>query len=231
MFGLSRTAAPLWAAALLTFASSCARKSDTQPEPQPEPTQPVVDDPILPEPECTPDVPAARLLRLSPIWHANAMAALFGEAPSAPTLPPVASETISEHEVEALSEAARAFVVRAGHLRFLSCNVDGVFDEVCFREFIDAFATRAFRRPIEPEERETLLALAEGLRNDASIDPPITFRELTGVVAQVIAQSPQMVYLLDEGVSGDVGAESAPVGLRRTTGYERAAHLSFFLTD
>lgn len=100
-----------------------------------------------------------------------------------------------------------------------SCDPVLLSQAECLTQFIDVFAARAFRRAVTVQERtwlEQSYSSARGaLSHEASLD----------VIAQVILQSPQFLYVLEEGVA----QTELPEGVVRLSGAERAARLSFFL--
>ncbi len=96
---------------------------------------------------------------------------------------------------------------------------DGAQDQSCAEAFIDEFGARAFRRPLEDDERAALLALY--------VDAAATdgFADGIGAVVAAALQSPQFLYLVERG-----GDEIAP-GVIALGDYEIAARLSFLLWD
>lgn len=171
------------------------------------------------------DVPTQSVRRLSP-EELRATGRDLMEAPSLElTLPNASGPIITEQETIALGAAAEAMVATGGHLRFAPCDVDGAHDAACATAFIQAFGQSAFRRPLHAEESEWLEGVYAQVRALSDHTPPITFREALDAVAQVVLQSPQFAYHLEEGSEDP----AAPEGLRRTTGFERASRLSYAL--
>lgn len=188
--------------------------------PEPEETAP---DPC----EGIEDVPPTQLSRLTPIQYANSLVDLSEGAIAPPQLPAQISSYITELEVEAISQTSHDLVARGLHRAFIPCDpaaVDTASQDACAAGFIDAFGLRLFRRPVAPDERETLLGYYQRIGTDPDISPPPSFDERIAAVAEVMLASPQFLYVHDEGLPSD-----GP--LRRTTGYERAAKLSLFLFD
>jgi hypothetical protein len=79
---------------------------------------------------------------------------------------------------------------------------------------------RAFRRPLEPAEREALVGLFELGRTD------VGFAEGIRLVIQAALQSPQFLYHLELGLPAPDGEDVVALG-----GYELASRLSYFLWD
>jgi hypothetical protein len=91
----------------------------------------------------------------------------------------------------------------------------GQAERPCLDAFIDRFATRAFRRPLEPAERQDLAAVyGVGAQNGSG----------NGVrlLLEAILQSPSFLYRTELGQPG------RPITL---DAYELASALSFFLLD
>ena len=99
----------------------------------------------------------------------------------------------------------------------LKCQA-GAAPDACTAEFIDRFVPRAFHRPLDAAERQSLLTLytsgaatsqADGIR----------------LVLEAVLQSPSFLYRTELGSSSTPGA-STPL-----TPYELATELSFLTTD
>ncbi len=171
------------------------------------------------------DVPTQALRRMTPEEYVATGRDLL-EQPELPlTLPEPSGPIITEQETIALAAAAERLVGTGGHLRHAPCAVDGAHDPACATAFIRAFGKSAFRRPLHPEEVQWLEGVYTRTRNLPDLSPPISFRESLDAVALVVLQAPQYVYHVEEGAED----ATAPEGLRRTTGFERAARLSYSL--
>lgn len=87
----------------------------------------------------------------------------------------------------------------------------------CATAFIDDFATRAFRRPLEDGQRDALLGLFElGAEESATVG--------LQMIISAVLQSPQFLYITEYG-------EEIDPGLFALDGYEIASRLSFLLTN
>lgn len=91
-------------------------------------------------------------------------------------------------------------------------------DEACAAAFIDDFGARAFRRPLADDERAALLALYDLGAADG-------FADGIGTVVVAVLQSPQFLYLVEEG-----GSEIEP-GIVALSDHEIATRLSYLVWD
>jgi hypothetical protein len=173
------------------------------------------------------------MVRLTAPQFRNTLATLFpfpidpgSSYPSAPYhqeyTTTVAAGPIAYGDVEDLADTAESIALQAvGHLdQLLPCTPAGG-EAACARAFIDDFAPRAFRRPLEGDERQELVALYDGVRGGA---PPLNFDLGIAAVIAAVLQSPAFLYRLEEGAP-------AGAGLRRLTGYEIASRLSYLYWD
>jgi hypothetical protein len=165
------------------------------------------------------------LRRLSPEEYAHTARDLLAAPQAAPKLEEAAGETITALEVEKLGLASRELVALARHHSYLPCDVSGASNAACADKFIDAFGKAAFRRPLEPTEKSWLQGVYTRVSQLAGHSPPISFREAIDTVAEVILQSPQHIYVHEAGIPD----RALPAGVRRLSGYERAARLSYFV--
>lgn len=98
------------------------------------------------------------------------------------------------------------------------CDPQASGDQTCATSFIDAFVSRAFRRPLTPGDRDDMKAVfAEGQRLDGD------FKGGVRAVVEVALQSPEFLYLLEIGTGS---TES----VTELTGSASAARLAYFLT-
>ncbi|MCX4240226.1 DUF1588 domain-containing protein [Paraliomyxa miuraensis] len=113
--------------------------------------------------------------------------------------------------------AARAVSERL--VAVLPCDPLAIGETECGHAFVERHLPRAFRRPIEPAERASFVALFDEAHAQHG------FSEAVSLVIQASLQSPQFLYRVelvpDDAMPGDV----LPV-----TGYEMASRLSYFLT-
>lgn len=85
----------------------------------------------------------------------------------------------------------------------------------CMRSFITSFGKRAYRRPLQPAEVDTLLAL-ESAESDAV--------EGLTLVVRALLQAPHFLFRPETGTP-----DPKKQGLHRLTGYEVATRLSYLL--
>ena len=102
----------------------------------------------------------------------------------------------------------------------LPCSPATDGEVACAEAFIDTFGERAFRRPLTAEEHTAFAALFDEVRNDPT--EPLSFNESIGVVVQGIVLSPQVLYLVEQGVP--VSGASEVVEL---SAWELASRLSY----
>ena len=125
-------------------------------------------------------------------------------------------DTFTELATEKLASATEVIVARPSFdtLRDRICAKRAPAD--CAPDFIASFSTKLFRRPPTQEERAWLEARYNVAK--AELDPT----EALDVVAQIILQAPQSVYVRYDAVPGEDET-------RALDGYARANRLSFFL--
>ena len=184
----------------------------------------------VPEPACGHDsVAPARIWRLSDSQHANAIRDLLGlQAVTEVKTPGTAEDSfVNESELltvtgpmasqyeAAASDAAASALESIGSL--VPCD-PASGDEACAREFIDAFVPRAYRRPIDDEEREAFVSLYHhGAEED--------FATGIGTVIEATLQAPSFLYRTE------IGADDAVGPTVMLDAYELASAIGFLLLD
>jgi hypothetical protein len=124
------------------------------------------------------------------------------------------SDLLGQRYVAAAEEIAREVVGQLDGL--LGCDLARDGEPACLDRFFDRFGQRAWRRPLEPGEREDLKKVfAQGRAS--------TFAEGIDAVVQVMILAPQFTYRLEKGVAVP-GA-----GYARLTSWEMASRLSYLL--
>lgn len=113
-------------------------------------------------------------------------------------------------------EAAEAIAKRAVERidKLAPCNVDAPRD-ACARTFIDTFGRLAYRRPLDDNERASLLGVFIEKEKRAGYAPAVE------LVIAAILQSPKFLYRLEPA---DGAAKTRPL-----SGYELATRLSYFI--
>jgi len=98
-----------------------------------------------------------------------------------------------------------------------SGSCDPASNEACAQDLYQRFAARAFRRPLQDDEREWLASSWAALPAKASLSQRLE------VMGELILQAPQFLYLYSQGT---------PAGaVNVLDGYARAERLSYFLWD
>jgi len=90
-------------------------------------------------------------------------------------------------------------------------------EQACFDAFVDSFAMRAFRHPLDDNERERLSDFYEALRDEYDFDQAMR------LVVNGVLQTPQFLYRIELGQGN--GKKM------KLSGYEVASRLSFLLWD
>lgn len=189
----------------------------SSPTPSPTPT-PSMD----PAPEV--NAAASRLRRLDPdqlAASARDLLSLRDEDVVALRIPLDEGTVPSLLTVDRLDAAATTVTALGAHRSFAPCPIEGNGSPECAAAFITAFGGRAFRRPLSTEETAWLSGIYQGARAE------FTFSESIDVLARVILESPQFLYVVEEGVA----EADLPTGLLRLTPWELASRLSYFLWD
>jgi hypothetical protein len=126
-------------------------------------------------------------------------------------------------DIQSFTETAESIALQAvGRMaELMSCTPvgDGM---ACAQQFIDGFATKAFRRPVTADERARLLALYAAVRSGT--DPLDFTLAIAAVIAEVL-QSPHFLYRLE------LGEPSGMAGVRRLTQHEIASRLSYLFWE
>lgn len=194
----------------------------------PNPTNP---DPTMPMPDACANapisVPASALQRMNGAQLLNTERTLFAQPSFTTPLESGATNVITQLEAQKIDDAASALVLTKGHHTYAPCDVTGSGSDSCAQGFINAFGQKAFRRPVASDEVQWLMQVFHDTLAIAGLPSPITFEEAIDVVAQVIVESPQHLYISALGVADN----SLPAGIARMTGYERATRLSYMLTN
>ncbi|HWA71901.1 MAG TPA: DUF1592 domain-containing protein [Polyangiaceae bacterium] len=158
-----------------------------------------------------------RIHRLTPAEYTNSLRALLNSDALDPVLDADREPIATLDAVRKWYNAADAAV--PGTVTWLSaygnCNPES--DAACAKTLYEAFAERAFRRPLKEDERAWLAESWSKLPAAA----PVALRLET--ITELILQAPQFLYVYAEGTpSGTVNVLDS---------YERAQRLSYFLWD
>lgn len=193
--------------------------------------------PARPRPRPAGDFEASEpvLPRLTATQYRNTLVGLFGEGlPRTPVEPDTnpylfysigASTTeVSERGVEQYAEAADLVVTAVfddaeRRAELLPCAL-GATDETCLEVFIRTVGRRLFRRPLEEDEVEGWVTLANETA-EGDLD-----RGAEGVLTALL-QSPQFLYRVELGEPDP----AKPGGPHRLTSFEMAGRVAFLLTN
>lgn len=184
-----------------------------------------------PDPRCELATPQ-RMWRLTPWEYDNTILELLGDD-TQPAAAFVADEEVNGFANNAL--ALRVSPVLAEQLLLaaervaaravenlsarLPCDPARDGEEACARSFVGTFGLRAYRRPVEPEETEALLAVFASGREGADFKGGIEW------VIQAVLTSPSFLYRSELGEP--VSSKDGRITL---TSYEIASALSYLLT-
>ena len=161
-------------------------------------------------------VGAERIHRLTPEEYESSLRAFVGDDSLSPVLDadrePIATLDGVRKWFNAADDAVPAAAAWLG--AYGDCDAD---DEACAVTLYEAFAERAFRRPLSGDERAWLSESWQAFPAAA----PVSMRLET--MAELILQAPQVLYLYPEGTTQDA--------IRVLDGHERAERLAYFLWD
>jgi hypothetical protein len=180
----------------------------------------------------------APLRRLTRFEYNNTVRDLLGDTTSPANLLPAeelgngfgndaAGQAVSSLLAEQYASVAEGIAARAtatpmALTRLAACGgaVTPASEEACARTIVEGFTPRAFRRPLATGEADALLALYRSAR---ALDGA-SFGSAVAAVLEAVLQSPDFLYRIELGAP-----DPARPGLRRPTGDEMAARLSYFL--
>jgi hypothetical protein len=169
-----------------------------------------------------------RLLLLSPAQLANVVRDLLGpDAVPDDALPdPRTAELLFDEDARVnatvLDDATRLVetalsAVEARIPELPACTNTALTDK-CVSRFATSFASRAFRRPVEPVELESLMSVFRTART-------LGARAGLRALMQAILLAPSTLYRTELGASGSESGETT------LNSYELASALSFLITD
>ena len=168
----------------------------------------------------------------------NTYRALFGEPLQVPTDLPkddvlygfssiaAAATTISSLDAEKYESATyevldQVWLDPQRRDELVGCQPQAV-SEACVRIFLEDFAKKAWRRPVDPQEIDGVLAVGEGVAADLGGD----VQQGVKFAVATILQSPGFLFRVEVG-------EPAPdrEGMLRFTSWEMASRLSYLILD
>lgn len=139
------------------------------------------------------------------------------------------ASSVSQSQAEIYLSAAESLAVTAlADPAFLPCDPVAIGDDACADIFISQFGEKAYRRPLDAEEKQILKdtytstkAGALALKEPADASVQAGFE----AVLEVMLQSPQFLYRVDNGIEGS----TADPNIVKLTPHEVASRLSYFL--
>lgn len=171
-------------------------------------------------------VGAGQWRRLTSTQYINSVRELLGQTPDVSGLVadnrtgsfrtnvrPVQTEEVDAYDTMAKALAEKAV---ADLPKLAPCDTKTSSEDRCAADFIKNFGTRAFRRPLLPAEEK---AFAEVYMVGKVESHTAGIR----LVVQTALSSPSFIYLVETGTASEGG-------LRKLTGFEVAARLSYNLT-
>ena len=217
---------------LVIFAISALGCEEGRPPLEMDDFQPVsYAPPVQPQSVCETDTPpwliAALPRRLTQHEYGAAVQSVFGVA---------VEDTIAfppDEESMGFTNNARALQASPTHIEryfqasevvgqlavpfmepLLSCDLVDI-DEACLRAWVYRIGRRAWRRPLLPEEAESLVSLFY------AHPPEVAPRQQMGSVIEALVQSPWFIYRIE------VGQPTEQEGVFALTDYELATRLAF----
>ena len=138
------------------------------------------------------------------------------------TIQQASEALITSLEVLAEEVAERAIADDARRAALVPCTPASAGDEQCFREFLEAFLPRAFRRPVTQEDVDAYLPLlAFATEGIAVVDN--NFYTAVELAVSAVVQDPEFLYRVKQGTPGNTA------GLIELDGYEIASRMSYLL--
>jgi hypothetical protein len=158
-----------------------------------------------------------RIHRLTPNEYTNTLRSLLGNDALEPVIDADRQPIATLDGVRKWFNAADSAVpAKSAWLsRYGSCDAEA--DAACAVTLYEAFAERAFRRPLEADERTWLAESWRKLPATASVSLRLES------MSELILQAPQFLYLYAEG--------TASGAINSLSGHERAQRLAYFLWE
>lgn len=158
-------------------------------------------------------VPPTHTRLLDGEQYTNALRNLLDDVSISPELDERMGELVTSLGAERLHDSLQGIVAEA--------ELGGCSDDACAKAYLTDLARRAFRRELDDEERGLLDRIYDDERGHPEY--PASVRDATQTVAEVILQSPQMLYVVEEGT------ELEDTTIRRLRGSEVATRLALLL--
>lgn len=125
-------------------------------------------------------------------------------------------------EILAIDVGTRMMTDPERRAALVPCTPTGASDTECFREFVEAFGRRAFRRPLRSEEIDAYMGLQiYATENNPYVDND--FYTAVALVIEVVLQDPEFLYRIE------VGTPTTAPGVSRLDDWEIASRMSYLL--
>ena len=158
-------------------------------------------------------VPPTQTRLLDGEQYTNALRTLLEDDSLSPELDERMGQLVTALGAERLHDSLETIVAEA--------PLGGCSDDACAKAYLLDLARRAFRRELDGDERSLLERIYDDERGHAEY--PASVRDATQTVTEVIFQSPQMLYVVEEGT------ELEDTTVRRLRGSEVATRLALLL--
>lgn len=179
----------------------------------------------------------APLRRLTHGEYDNTVAALLGDTTEPALAFPLeekaynftnnaTARSVSQILAEQYETAATklATTATANLATLLGCDPVATGEDVCAAQFIDSFALRTYRRPINATEKANLTAFYQTAKADNG------FSNAIQMVVAAVLQTPQFLYRMETAETAGAAVPAVP-GLIESGQYERATRLSYLLGE
>ncbi len=143
----------------------------------------------------------------------------FGNDANAQTVSSLLAEqynTVAENIAVGVAESPEKLKILAECASSVTDTNDTETIDACAEKLIEDFVSRAYRRPLDPQELNTLLEFATAVRNDTD------FATSIASVIELVLQSPDFLYRVEHGILDEEGR-------RRPTDHEMATRLSYLM--
>lgn len=129
---------------------------------------------------------------------------------------------IDSLEAMASDVAARVATDPGLRARVVPCTPNGPGDAACFRQVLDTFLPRAFRRPVPSAEVEPYIVLLDFATED-NPDVPHDFYTAVELLVRAVLQDPEFLYRIE------IGSATSEPEVFALSDYEIAARMSYLL--
>jgi hypothetical protein len=138
------------------------------------------------------------------------------------TIQQASAALISSLELLAEQVAERAVADPDRRTALVPCAPASAGDEACFREFLESFLPRAFRRSVNAEDIDAYIPLLAFASEDNAVVENDFYTAVQLAISATL-QDPEFLYRIEEGSPGDTA------GLLELDGYELASRMSYLL--